>query len=257
MTVDVPAITQGVGAVQQQGENTSASAGVSSSATYATAPVLTFTTGQWVSQQVLDRTGPGIAYDAWHAAQAARELTSAFDGAVAKAIIVGAQLVADNASSTFNVGTLYGDVANASQLVLNSPPPAIRPTHIFIPGGTGYGFMSQVNSTGQPIWSPLGNVRGGTQVGPTEGWSGYQIMGSDVYFDDNMGSPSAGYANIIVGAPADALLVMEADPIVDVYPEAGAISLTAWIDVREYAAFAILYPTGFAVVNGGFYKSAF
>src|ERR1700677_898338 len=160
MTVDVPNVQTGVGAIEQAGENTSASGGYSPSVTYASAAVGTYTSGQQVSQQVIDRMGPGVAYDEWHARQAARQIATQFETVLCASIVAGAQAVSRNSSATFNVANLFNDVANASQLVLNAEPPALRPTHIFGNAGTMYGFMAQVTTTGQPIWQVQGNTQG-------------------------------------------------------------------------------------------------
>lgn len=257
MTIDVPTVSLGVGAQKQNGENTSASGGYSPSVTYASAAVGTYTSGQQVSQQVLDRMGPGIAYDHWHAMQAARQIATAFEAVLCASIVSGAQLVTRNASATFNVASLFSDIANASQLVLNAYPPALRATHIFGNAGTTYGFMAQTSTTGQPLWQVQGNTQGGANNEDNEGFTGYQIMGSDVYFDDNTGGPSASYSYFLVGAPKASLLVLESDPIVDVYPEYNPAALQAWVNARQYAAYSILYPTGWAAVGGTFYPTAY
>ena len=256
MTVDVPAVQTGLGAALQPAENTSASY-TTPSVTYATAAVGTYTSQQFVSQQVLDRVGPGIAYDEWHARQAAREIASAFETVVVASIVAGAQAVTDNASANFSCISLWADVAYASQLVIKAPPPALRPTHLFGGAGTLYGFMAQVDNDGRPIWAPQGNTQGGANNDDDEGWTGLQIMGSDVYLDDNLSGPSSGYAYLILGAPKAALLVLEADPVVDVFPETQAATLTASVNARQYAACSILYPTGFAAISGAFYPTAF
>jgi hypothetical protein len=257
MTVDVPANLQPIGAKKQSAENASATGTGTPSAVYQSAAVETYTSQQFVSQQTIDRIGPGIAYDQWHARQAAREIGAAFEADLLTAVVATSQKITNTASASFSNGTFWGDVANASQLILKAPPPAIRATHVFAPAGTLYGFMGQIDSESRPVWIPQGQTAGGPNVGELEGWTGYQMMGSNVYFDDNLPLPSAAYATVLVGAPHDSLLVMEADPIVDVYPETLALTLTASVNVRQYAAYSILFPTGFASITGPFYPLAF
>jgi hypothetical protein len=92
--------------------------------------------------------------------------------------------------------------------------------------------------------------------GPLEAYSGYQVMGSNVWFDDNLGGPSSGYGYALLGDP-DTLFALESDPVVDVYPEYNPAALEAWVNCRLYAAFSVLYPTGWCAIGGTFYPSSF
>ena len=258
MTVDVPTVQTGLGATVQSSENSSAGGTTSPSVTYAAAAVQTATSQQYVSQQVLDRTGPGISYDEWHARQAAREIATAEELKLAASIVTGAQVVTDNtASAAYSAASFWQDVANAAQLVIKAPPPALRPTRAYAGASYMYAVMAQFGTDGRPVFLPMGGTRGGDNTGSDANWTGYQVMGSDVYLDDNLSGPSAGYGYVLVGDPEGSIIFMEADPIVDVYPETAAATLTASVNARQYFAYSILYPTGWAAIKGSAYPATF
>jgi hypothetical protein len=260
LTVDVPVIGAPIGAIEQAGENTNVlgSAGSSAfSASYASAPLGSYVAAIIASQALLDRTGPGVTFDQVVAKQAAREIATQFETKVWAAIVAGAQNVSRNASATFNVADLWSDVANAIQLAVNAPGTNAHPTHTFGNVSTLTGFMQQVDSEGRPIWAPSSAQTSGGNDGTKEGFSGYDLLGTSVFYDENAGGPSAGYSNLVIGAPELALLVIESDPIVDVYPAADAATLSSFVGVRQYAASALLYPEAFVNLSGTFYTSTF
>lgn len=134
MEVDIPLISAPLGAKDQGSDNTNAT-GSDPSATFSKAPVKTFVSGSLVSQQVIDRTGPGVSYDQVHAAQAAREIGTQFETEVLAAVVAAAQTVTDSASAGYQISKLWDDVAEAASLTLGTAGTALQSTHIYGPEG--------------------------------------------------------------------------------------------------------------------------
>jgi hypothetical protein len=260
MKVDIPALTGSAGVVVQASaadENTSVLSASDTTATYREAPVDTFVSTHEVSQQALDRFGPGVTLDQVLARQAAREIGTKLDAQVAAAVIAAAQTITD--AGTPSVGALFSDVAQAAVKTVTLEGTRLAATHVFMPSTNLLWFQSRQDDTHRPIWLPSGPVPQGGNSGPREGASGYSVMGAEVFGDDNLGATPL----VLVGAPGDALLLLDAPPVINVWPSwdvgdgtQGAEALKALVTVRQYLAWDLVFPSGFVAVSGAAYPAS-
>lgn len=264
MKVDIPALASAAGVVVQEdsGENTSVASASDTSATFREAAVDTFVSSHRVSQQSLDRMGPGVSLDQVLARQAAREIGTELDTRIAAAVVAAAQTITDAASPS--VGALFSDVAQAAVKTVTLEGTRLAATHVFMPSKNLLWFQSRQDDNHRPIWLPSGPVPQGGNDGLREGASGYSVMGAEVFGDDNFATPL-----VLVGAPGDALLLLDAPPVIKVWPSfdtgsadaqghaiQGAESLTALVTVRQYCSWDLVYPSGFVAVSGAAYPAA-
>ena len=261
MTAYVPVVGE-IGAFLQDGENTSVVASGGSgtfSASYASAGIETFVGGVSVSQQAIDRFGPGVGFDDLVAKACAREIATAFEQQVWATILTGAQTVGRSGSPTFDNADLWADAAQASGLAINAPGTAAYPTHTFGTADVLLGFFAQVDSEGRPVWAEVASASptttAGRNDGPYEGFTGHTLHGTNVFYNNNI--PSWSNVNIVIGAPELALLVLESEPIVDVWPSTEAESFTSFISTRQYCASAVQYPEAFVAFTGTFYNTPY
>jgi hypothetical protein len=259
MAAYLPTLQGAIGASVQAGDNASiVSAGNAGtfSAGYTSAGVQTLVAGVEISQQTIDRIGPDISFDELLLAQASREISTVLESTIAAVIIANAQAVTRNGSS-FTTAEFWSDLSDAIQLVAGAAGVHITPTALFGAVSTLLLAMGAVDSEGRPIFSPNGAAKSGGSEGPRESYTGYTLLGCDLWGDDNLGGPSAGYSNLLVGDPHAALLVLSTPPVIDIYPSFEAQSLTAFAAVRTYAAWQDKYPTGWCTISGTAYTSAF
>jgi hypothetical protein len=252
----------GVG-TQSGGENTSVLSTGAFSAQFASAAFNVYVSSVIVSEQLRSRIGGGIELDKVVSRQAGRETATAVSTAAWADITSLAGWFQDNVSATFNNAYLQFDVAQAIQYLLTRPGVNAHPGQIYIPPTTLAGFTGQTDSVGHPIWedknvAPGPNNEVAGDDSPYEGANGYSIQGLNVFADQTTGGPSAGYGNIIVADADLGLTLIESEPIVAVYPEAVPASLSCFVSVRQYVAFALPYGgKPFAVINGSAYPLAF
>jgi len=61
------------------------------------------------------------------------------------------------------------------------------PTALFGTAPVLLSAMSAADAEGRPVWAPTsGNTTAGTSNGPLESYSGYDILGNSVWFDNNI-----------------------------------------------------------------------
>jgi HK97 family phage major capsid protein len=257
MTAQVPTFASGVSMAVQSGENTSI--GTSSpTAAYATANVETIAGAVEVSQQYLDRVGPGVTGDEIIAAQAAREAATQLDALAITAVLANATTITNSGSPS--VAALFADVGKASAAIATTEGTRLHPSHVMLPSANAEWFMAQTDTDGRPVWMPSAAAtlaRVGQVNTRDEGYSGYDISGKMVFADDNLpAGPSPTYSTVLVGDLPNGLLVMTGTPIVDVMPEFDPATLTAIITIRMYAALSVLYPSAFQQITGPAYLAA-
>ena len=249
MKVEIPLLTAGTNpqAITASNQENRSPAQGSPTASFVEAEVGTYTSIMPVSQQVLDRTGPGVTFDQVIAEQAGREIGTLLDMEVVAAVLAGAQSLTD--SGSLSIGALFADAAQAANKTQTLAGTRLVATTLLAPSPLMLYYMSLISSdNGVPIWLPRsGDAAVGN--GPREGYSGYDVLGMDVFFENN-GLVSGSNSTVLVGAPGTALLVLEAPIVVDVYPQWSAEQLTSLVRVRQYAAFHVLYRDGFCKITG-------
>lgn len=214
-------------------------------------PVATYVGQATVAQQALDRLGPDVSFDEIFMAQLGRELGTQLDNDIIGAVLgmTGLQSVASAGASVSNA-QLFDDFAHAASLLSDAQGTRLEATHLFAKSDIVRKHQSLVDSTGRPIWLPSGSTFV-SNAGIAEGFSGYDILGAGVWFNNQLANfESGGSATLLVGAPKEALVVYDSAPVLNIYPEWGAASLTAGVRVVQYAAFSVQYPSAFAKITG-------
>jgi HK97 family phage major capsid protein len=262
LEVYVPTVTTG-STVTTQTEGSAVSEGD---------PVTSFAAGQvvnkagqiTVTQQYLDRAGPGIAGDQLLFAQIKSQLDSQIDVYALAQALSGAQTVTNNGAFTVTtasgVGGFLKDLKTAKNSLHDTAGVRLRGTHCFATGDFVDYISSYADAQGRPLFSPSydGNhlpIR--SQGDPAgEGFSGYVLTGLALFADDNI--PTYGtisQTQVIVTRP-DTILLLEGAPIPYVYPPSVAGSLEAVLGVRAYVATIAKYASGVSAISGSAYAAS-
>ncbi len=256
MTVDIPQVTGAVTMGVQASENTNVS-NSSPTSTQTGTPVLTAAGIVEISQQTLDRFGPGVRADEVIAEQAARQAATTIDTQAIAAVFTSPAATITNSNSP-GIEALWADVTKAGADIAAQEGTRLSATHVMMPSVNMKWFQSLLDSEGRPIWtpSPAATLARVGQVNTrSEGYTGYDIAGFQAWEDSNIPT-SGGYAQVLVGDLPDGLLVMTGTPIVDIHPEFQPTTLTAAISIRQYFALAVLYPDAFVQITGAAYLAS-
>ena len=221
--------------------------------TFLSCPVQTIAGSVLASQQLYSRAGApgqGFTFDAFFAKQASLQAAATLDQLCLTAVLASpGPAITDNSASANHVAQLFGDVSMAAAQIVATAGAQIPASHVFMPPALSKWYQSQVDGQYRPIWlpSPAATLgRAGGRVGARdEGYTGYDVVGCQVFEE-----PSQTAGTILVGAPADALLVLTGELAVDVTPEAYASQMTVALVARQYVAIAVLYPSAFVVISG-------
>jgi hypothetical protein len=218
-----------------------------------------------VSQQFLDRVGPGISGDQVLFAQLKMQVDTEVDAYALNQALAEAQTVT-NSTATFSfaeasgVGAFLGDLRKGKNLVATKAGTRLKATHLFAPSQFVNYIEAFATTTGGPVWTPsLDDNRlpirsEGDPQG--EGYTGYLLSQLAVFADDNIAtSGTASYYQVLVAAPATVLL-FRSEPVFYVHPETYANTLDAVLGARVYAACIPCWPEGMAALSGAFYKSS-
>ena len=256
MTADIPQVTGAVTMGVQASENTNVS-NSSPTAGYATAPVLTAAGIVEISQQTLDRYGPGVRADEVIAEQAARQAATTIDTQAIAAVFTSPLATITNSNSP-GIEALWADVTKAAADIAGAEGTRLSATHVMMPSANMKWAQSLLDSEGRPIWTPSPAAtlaRVGQANSRSSGYTGYDLAGAMVFEDNNIPT-SGGYAQVLVGDLPNGLLVLTGTPIVDIWPQFSPTSLTAVISVRQYFALAVLYPNAFVQITGAAYPAS-
>lgn len=257
MEVLVPAVTSAPTVTAQSSENTdpTSGAGTSFSSAYRTVAVATFSAYVEASQQLIDRSGPGISFDQVVYAQLREQLDAQVDSAVIAAMMSGATTNItnnDGPSSGNAIPVLWFAVNQAAASLEATPGTALPATHAFIPSALLRYLQAQLDGSVRPIWTPSGDAA----PDPTTGFSGYRIGSTGVFTDDNLPVQS-GNATVLVANPGSTLL-LRGEPIVQVLPQVNGFSseLTALVRMYQYVATVVRYPAGAATITGSTFPAS-
>ena len=217
-----------------------------------------------VSQQLLDRAGPGISGDKVLFAQLKEMLDAQVDVHVITQILAGAQSVTNNGAFTLTtasgVGGWLGDLKKAKGLTRNTAGTRINSTHAFALGNFCDYVTSYADAQGRPIFSPALDdnrlpIRSvGDQNG--ESYTGYIVSSLALYSDDNLPNLGTTSQTQVLVARPDTVSLFEQIPIPYCYPPSIAGSMLAICGLRSYAAAIPRYPSGAAVITGTAYNAS-
>lgn len=262
MNVYIPQIT-GPAGVRTQSEGT----GVNE-----TDPTMGFLTGALItkagqvtlSQQVLDRAGPGFNYDSMIFDQLNRDLAPQVDTYVLTQALANAtsQNWSGNAGAfvlavTSGSGGFYGQVSKAKASVRTAAGTFLNPTHLFLQPTRWEYMASWADSQGRPIVvpdyaGPFNAAAGGSSDGDSgiEGYTGYKFNGLRAFADANI--PTVGTAaseQAVVGCLSE-VYVFEGTPVLRVVPQTLAGNLQVLLQLYEYVTAIVRYPSGIVSING-------
>ena len=235
-------------------------------------PVTSFAAGQvvnkaaqiTVTQQYLDRAGPGIAGDALLFQQIKNQLDSQIDAYAINQALAGAQTVTNNGAFTVTtasgVGGFLKDLKTAKNSLHDLSGVRLRGTHCFATGDFVDYVSSYADAQGRPLFTPSfddNNLPTRSQGDAlAEGYSGYVLVGLALYADDNLPNLGSTSNQQVVVTRPDTILLLEGAPIPYVYPPSVAGSLEGILGVRAYICTIAKYASGVSTISGSAYAAA-
>lgn len=215
-----------------------------------------------ISQQYLDRAGPGIGGDQILFAQLREQLDQQVDELAIAAITANAQTVSN--SGTFALATASGaggfinDIKKAKSLIRNTPGVRLNATHCFAVGDFTDYLVALADAQGRPWFMPHYNdMKLPTKslgMGKSDQDGYYNVASLMLMPDDNI--PNNGDDIQIVVARPSIVSLLEGTAIPSIWPQSIAGSLLAIVGLRQYAAVIPRYPTGAAVITGSAYAAS-
>lgn len=259
MEIDVPVMASGIAMTDQGGDN-QAIATSSPTASFLKVPVKTVAgSTPNVSQQLIDRIGPGLSYDRFFAQQAALQAATEIDLLVINAITAVASTITDNSANSQPM-PFFGDVAKAAAQITAADGTVLPADCLFVPTATMKWLQSILGNDQRPVWMPTaGGTAGRTgKVGtPEELYTGYDVFGAMAIEDNNLPTTNTGAdATLLVGNFAEGCWVGTSELIVDIFPEWDPTALSAVARGRQYVAVAVTYPNAFVQITGSAYPAA-
>lgn len=263
MTINLPILTGPAAVVAQASEGTSVGE-TDPTATYHSATLSTFAGQVSISQQLLDRSGPGQSFDTVAYCQMRQEYDAAIDAAVIAAALAGAQTITDTtvyAAATF-IPNLFGDIYNARQKLETAAGTKLRPTHAFFLPDPWAFIASQTGSDVRPILLPNAGtaqtdipLRVGEDDLVPAGYTGYNFGGVPAFTDGNI-PLSSGNAQIIVFNSSSIYPFYDNEPTVVSYPETLANDLQVVVRLHGYAGTIITHASGVCSISGAAYSAS-
>lgn len=260
MTINLPALT-GPAAVAVQTEGTSLTE-TDPTGSYLTAALSTFAGQITVSQQLIDRAGPSVAFDQVCYAQMRQEFDGAIDLACINAATAGASTIVDStvyAQATF-IPNLFGDLYNAGQKLETAAGTKLRPTHAFFMPTPWNFIASQTGTDVRPILLPNSNPNHDMPMRKSEddpapgGYTGYNFGNVPAFVDGNIPAVS-GNAQIVV-LNSSSIYPFDGDPIVTAWDKTLGNQLQVVIRMHGYAGFIVVFPLGVCQISGAAYSTA-
>ena len=229
-------------------------------------------TGQiTLSIQLRDRgmTGGG-SLDVVLGLQLQQQLDEQVDKYVLNQAITKGTAITGKLGSTFEAKKFWEDLATGREEITDTAGTRLRPTHAFSTSDF-YSYVSrQVDSTSErpfmlPEYAPGFPITSGAddrdESNKLPKWSrftGNVLPGGVLWFtDDNI--PTFGttsQSQFLVSAPADAIVLMEDEPILTPFVETKANTLQALLNLRQYTAAITRHAAGTSAITSAGYASS-
>jgi hypothetical protein len=226
-----------------------------------------------ITQQLHDRgyTGGG-SFDLVIAKQLGQQLAEKVDLFCLNQVIAGGAAVSGASSwapATQGIAPLYTDIAKGREVLTDTAGVRLRPTHFFSTSDFYSYTTRQVDATtfrpwvvpsfapGFPIATGADDGLQSDQIKPK--WSrftGTVLPGGVLWFTDDVIPATGSNTQLIVSAPDESVVIVEGDPVLSVYPETFATSLTALATLRSYVAVITRHAQGTAVITGNAYTTS-
>jgi hypothetical protein len=257
MEVYLPAYTSGTSADQQVAENAGVS-DASPTAQYLSCSLVTMTGEVEVSQQVIDRAGPGPGFDVITNAQLTEDLNAAVDSYMLTQAIAGAGTVTD--STSFSVTDLWADLGKARSQMRTTAGAKLQPTHLFIAPDPYEYYTSQVDGNGRPLLTPVPAgaslaVTPGPDGGPPLGATGLKLLSTPVFSDGNIPNFTGTTNTQIVLASMSDVFTIATEPVLRVVPETFSSTLTVVIQLYRLVGIIVRHAAACQVVSGSAYPA--
>jgi len=261
MQIYIPAVQSAAG-IRQQTEG-SAINETDPSFGYLNAPVVTLAGEVTVSQQLLDRAGPGFAFDRLIFDQLNRDYAPQWDTYVLNAALAaptvqiwspagGFDLIAQNGTGGF-----YGQLSKAKAAIRTTAGTVLNPTHLFVTPQrweyiAGWGDNSYRPSVVADYAGPFNAVGAGSPDGDEgiEGNTRYRLNGLPVYADANIPSFGTTTEDSAIVADLQEVFVYEGTPVQRVVPQTLAGSLLVLLQMYSYVATLVRYPKAVVQISG-------
>ena len=231
--------------------------------------VRTFAGQVIVSQQLLDRAGPGFAFDRLIFDQLMRNYALNFDTYVLEQALASAKvnnwkgnagkfvLLEASAAKESLAGGFYGQVAKAKSDIRTLAGTVLNPTHLFM-RPTRWEFIAAIaDTTMRPVVvpdysGPFNAAAAGSASGDEgiEGATGYKIAGLPVFTDQNL--PDQGTTSndqAVVGCLSE-VLVFEGAITPRTIPQTRANTLQVILQQYSYGTAIKRYAEGVVAING-------
>lgn len=263
MTVYLPHVTAPAGVASQASQNSGITE-TDPTAGYLSAGLTTVAGQVTVSQQLLDRAGPGIQFDRIVFTQLQRAYNLKFDTIVLTQALANAGTVTNSNTGTTTADimeSLYADLGKAIKQMAVTAGTVMSPTHIFMTP-TQWGFLqSCVDTNGRPVINPeyagafqaiAATLGQGENMVP-EGDTGFRLLSLPVFKDANIPSSSSHTKIVVVHAPE--VWVWEGPLVPRTIPQTYAQNLSVLLQVYSYNAVITRYQKAVQSITGARYAA--
>ena len=254
LTLNVPVFTSGDpnGEAQLNENSGPPSFDAIDSSVYATTPLETLFEETEISQQLIDRVGPGPGFDQYIFAQLGRSLDVDWDVNVITAVLANAGTVTDTkttSATTAVIADLWSDLANAASQIQTAPGVRAPSTHIFFPSTLANYYLSLTDGSGRPIVTPTAPTPG--QSSGVAPFANFIAVPS--YMDGNL--PLVSGNSQIVVLNAGAVYTLRSTTNYRIVPEPGAASLSCLAQGYAYAGSLVTHAAAVVAITGARYPA--
>ena len=259
MDVYIPAVTGPAGVASQtegSGVNeTDPTAGYLSTA-------LSTLAGQVVvSQQLLDRAGPGFSFDRMVFDQLNRDYAPKLDvlvltGALANAGAVTYTSASFSVNTANGAGGFYSKVSGAKSAIRTTAGTVLNPTHLFLQPSRWEFIAAWADGQARPLVVPdyagaVNAAAAGSSDGDEgiEGNTGYRLNGLRVFTDANIPTPGTGADQAVV-ADLNEVYVFEGNPVTRAVPQTLAGNLQVILQLYNYVGVIPRYQKAVQAISG-------
>ena len=267
MTVYLPKV-DGPSSVANQGGDGLAVTETDPTAGYISANLETQAGQVKLSQQLIDRAGPGIEFDKIVFDSLQRNYNQTIDAWALTQALASANIVADASVGATGISVIqdfYSDIAQATQTMETTEGTVLSPTHLFVSGPQWSFISSQLDGEGRPLIVPSAGVpynaiaaaiSGKTEV-VTEGRTNYEVQDIPVFKDNNIPTIAATPVETqLVVAHMPEVWIWEGDLVPRTIPQTYAGNLQILLQVYTYVAALVRYPYAVQSVQGARYPAA-
>lgn len=261
MTVYLPHVTGGAAVAAQSSQNTGVQE-TDPTAGYLSSNLTTEAGQVTVSQQLLDRAGPGFSFDKLVFDQLNRDYNPKVDVVALNAALAGAGTIAYTDSTGFHlsvasgVGGFTSKVSGAKAAIRKTAGTFLNPTHMFVDPNRWEYISGTSDVNGNPSVVPdyagafkawaAGSASGDEGI---EGNTGFKMKGLRVFQDANIPVPTAGADQALVAVPSE-VYVFEGTPVTRALPQTLGNQLSVILQQYSYIAVIVRYASGVQTITG-------